>query len=104
MDNSNQKLTKEEQIKEAFACLHTWAYAIAEQAGVSLAEAEDFWKSLKANPELLSEFAYFHDKGEPLCRFRVEGYSVADVMVWQIDHFRAHMDRIYTNNRRYQGK
>lgn len=92
-------MTNEEKIEEAMACLHTWAYSLAQGAGVEFEMAELFWQELKAVPELLMEFAYFHDNGEPLCRYRVEGYSVADIMVWQIDHFRAHMDRIYTNNK-----
>ena len=28
-----------------------------------------------------------------LCEYKVEGYSVVDIMVWQMDHFKAEMDR-----------
>lgn len=92
-------MDKEEQYKAAMNCLYVWTYELAEYAGVTVEDVEEFWKELITVPELLQEYAYYHDTGEVLCRYRINGYSVADIMVWQIDHFRAHMDRVFTNNK-----
>ncbi len=47
----------------------------------------------------MQELAYFHDKGEFLCQYRVAGYTLADVLVWQVDHFKLYMDRPEEMNR-----
>lgn len=92
-------MEKDEQLKAAMNCLYVWTYELAEYAGATIDDVEEFWKELITVPELLQEYAYYHDNGEVLCRYRINGYSVADIMVWQIDHFRAHMDRVFTNNK-----
>lgn len=33
------------------------------------------------------------ETGDFLCKMKVDGYTVIDVMVWQMDHFKAEMDR-----------
>lgn len=54
---------------------------------------DGFWSGLLAHPDILREFVYYMEHGEFLCRKKVCGRSVVDVMVWQIDHFKAALDR-----------
>ena len=97
-------MNENEQYKAAINTLYRWTYELAEYAGATVEDVEEFWNELVTVPELLREYAYYHDTGEVLCEYRIEGYSVADIMVWQIDHFRAHMDRVFTNNKNNKNK
>lgn len=97
-------MTENEQYKAAINTLYMWTYELAEYAGATVEDVESFFKELVTVPELLREYAYYHDTGEILCEYKIGGYSVADIMVWQIDHFRAHMDRVFTNNKNNKNK
>lgn len=65
--------------------------------GESAKEEEVFLKALTEalleEPEAAQEFAYYMETGDFLCKMKVDGYTVIDVMVWQMDHFKAEMDR-----------
>jgi hypothetical protein len=65
--------------------------------GESAKEGEVFLKALAEalleEPEAAQEFAYYMETGDFLCKMKVDGYTVIDVMVWQMDHFKAEMDR-----------
>ncbi len=50
-------------------------------------------KAIWEDAEAAEEFACYMETGNFLCRKKVDGYTVVDVMVWQIDHFKAEMDR-----------
>lgn len=97
-------MSDNKQYEAAINTLYVWTYELAEAALVTVAEVESFFEELKSVPELLREYAYYHDTGEVLCEYKINGYSVADIMVWQIDHFRAHMDRVFTNNKNNKNK
>ena len=86
-------------IKQALETLHSWTYTLCQYAGRSKDDAEIFWNKIKGCPEILREYAYYHDKGEALCEYSVQGYTLADIMIWQIDHFRSHMDRMDNDNK-----
>lgn len=62
-------------------------------AGEDETFAETFWKKLQADEEILEEFSYYMEHGNFACRAKVAGYTAVDVMVWQMDHFKAQMDR-----------
>lgn len=52
-----------------------------------------FWEKLRGDKEIYEEFIYYIEHGNFACRAKVEGYTVVDVMVWQMDHFKARLDR-----------
>lgn len=52
-----------------------------------------FWERLLKHPDILAEFVYYMEKQDFLCRVKVEERTIADIMVWQIDHFKAELDR-----------
>ncbi len=99
MDNQ-----QEERIALAYRTLEQWLGELARGAGESEEYAANLWKRMKASPGVLREFAYYHDYGDFLCEYQVAGYTLADILVWQVDHFKAYLDRPMEMNRYRQEK
>ncbi len=55
--------------------------------------AENFLEGLQADEEILQEFISYMKNGNFACQVKVHGYSVVDILIWQMDHFRATMER-----------
>lgn len=70
-----------------------WAKALCYYAGEDEAFLERFWSELLESPSIYKEFVSYLINQTFLCEYKVEGYSVVDIMVWQMDHFKAQMDR-----------
>ena len=77
---------------------------LCENAGEDQSFAEDFYERLKADAEILQEFVSYMESGNFACRAKVCDYTVVDVMVWQIDHFKAWLDRDTTGTRQNKDK
>lgn len=90
---------KEELLQRALDTLHEFVLSLAEQAGKGADYGEKLWQDIRQSQGLLQELAYYHDSGQVLCRYRVAGYTLADVLVWQVDHFKLYMDRPDEMNR-----
>jgi len=75
--------------KKAYA----WAKALCYYAGEDEAFLERFWKALIRSEGVYREFVYYLEHQEFLCAYQIGGYSLVDIMVWQMDHFKAYMDR-----------
>lgn len=58
-----------------------------------------FLAALSADEEILSELIYYMEHGDFACRAKVQGYTVVDIMIWQMDHFKARLDRDNTGTR-----
>ena len=78
-----------EEQKKAYA----WAEALCKYAGADQAFLQDFWKRLTADHEIYEEFGYNREHQDFLCKVKIEGYGLVDLMIFQIDHFRAVMDQ-----------
>lgn len=72
---------------------YAWAKALCEYAGADQDFLEDFWRRLTADEEIYEEFVYYLEHQDFLCRVKIEGYGLVDLMIFQIDHFRAVMDQ-----------
>ena len=72
---------------------YRWARALCHYAGEDEAFLEDFWKRLLQSENVYREFTHYLEHQRFLCEYKVEGYGVVDIMVWQMDHFKAQMDR-----------
>lgn len=70
-----------------------WAEALCHYAGEDEAFLEQFWSRLTDSEGVYEEFVYYLTNQNFLCRYKISGYSVVDIMVWQMDHFKAQMDR-----------
>lgn len=90
---------QEAQLEQALDTLRRFLLKLAEQAGESTDYAEELWERIAASGGLLRELAYYHDYGDFLCEYKVSGYTVADILVWQVDHFKAYLDRPMEMNR-----
>lgn len=74
--------------------LYDYAKYLVESAGEANPEEylKDFWNKISSNEELLKEFSYYAYNTDFLCEYKVDGLSVADILVWQIDRFKAALD------------
>ena len=62
-------------------------------AGESEEFLEELAAGLVASPAIGEEFLFYVETGKFSCKAKIEGYTLVDIMVWQIDHFKAQMDR-----------
>ena len=92
-------MDEREQLERALAVLKEFVGTLAAQAGESEAYGERLWEGIRQSGGLLQELAYYHDKGQFLCKYEVAGYTLADILVWQVDHFKLYMDRPEDMNR-----
>ena len=88
-----------EKLREVLKVLYAWTIRLCECAGQDKEYADKFFSKLKGTPELLREYAYYYDTREFLCEYKIQGFTIADILVWQMDHFRAHLDRSDSANR-----
>ena len=89
----------DEKLTQALCALENYIKTLCDAAGKDASFAHDLWVRLSKSPGLLREFAYFHDYQSFLGEYKVAGYSLPDVLVWQVDHFKAYMDRHDEMNR-----
>ena len=54
---------------------------------------EQFLAALLEDDEICQEFIYYMERRDFACKANVQGYTVVDIMVWQMDHFKARLDR-----------
>lgn len=92
-------LTQEERLARALKTLEEWLKELAGVAGETPEYAADLWERLKGSNGVLREFAYYHDYNRFLCEYQVAGHTLADILVWQVDHFKAYLDRPEEMNR-----
>ena len=92
-------MTKQEQLEKALKTLENFVMELAENAGEEEAYAEELWQRIRKSEGVLQEVSYYHDYGKFLCRHQVAGYTLADILVWQVDHFKAYLDRPMEMNR-----
>lgn len=92
-------MTKEEQLQQALDTLHQFVRTLAGQAGETESYADELWERISCSNGILRELAYYHDYRNMLCEYKVEGYTLADILVWQVDHFKAYLDRPEEMNR-----
>ena len=72
---------------------YQWASALCRYAGEDEDFFRDFWGRLVGSEGVFREFVYYLEHQNFLCEYKVQGYDLADILVWQTDHFKAQMDR-----------
>lgn len=96
---AENQLNREEQIAAAMQTLENFVRNLSFQAGESVEYADGLWKRISHSSGVLQEVAYYHDYGKFLGKYKVSGYTLPDILVWQVDHFKAYMDRHLEMNR-----
>ncbi|MBR1770632.1 MAG: hypothetical protein IJ747_01220 [Lachnospiraceae bacterium] len=87
------------QLEQAMDTLRKYVYQLAERAEESQDYAADLWERIKGSEGVLKELAYYHDYGNFWGKYSVAGYTLTDILVWQVDHFKAYLDRHEDVNR-----
>ncbi|MBP5282812.1 MAG: hypothetical protein J6Z22_09985 [Lachnospiraceae bacterium] len=92
-------MTREEQIQKAMETLRNFVLELSEKAGKGQEYGQELWSRISKSEGVLRELAYYHDYGDFYGKYKVAGYSLTDILVWQVDHFKAYMDRHEEMNR-----
>lgn len=90
-------MTEEQQA--AFDALHNFIKNLAVKAEKSEEYAEDLWNRIIRSEGVIKELAYYHDTGDFWDGYSIAGFHLTDILVWQVDHFKAYMDRREEMNR-----
>ena len=69
-----------------------FAKALCKYSDKDEAFYKEFIRRLEEVPELYEEFMYYLDHQDFLCKFKVEGITVPDILVWQVDKFKSGID------------
>ena len=72
--------------------LYEYAKKLCEDAGEEDGVLDVFWERVRSYPEVLKEFDYYRLHNDLLCELKVCGITVADILIWQIDRFKAALD------------
>lgn len=70
-----------------------WFRKLCSETGRDPAATAEICGSLEKSPGVLGEAQYYFRTHDFLCAYRVAGYSLIDIMIWQMDHFKAWLDR-----------
>ena len=97
--NSEEKADHAARIEAAINELHRFVTELSNKAGMDAERGEGLWQGIRQSGGLLQELAYYHDYGSFLSKYKVAGYTLADALVWQVDHFKLYMDRPEDMNR-----
>lgn len=79
----------EKQIEE-YALI--WADELCRCAGENEEFAGQFKKKLLASPGVYGEYVYYMMHQNFASEYKIQGVSLVDIMIWQIDHFKAGLD------------
>ncbi|MCR5405799.1 MAG: hypothetical protein K6E88_03355 [Lachnospiraceae bacterium] len=69
-----------------------FARALCEYSNKGEDFLEEFTGKLKSSPALYKEFIYYIEHQDFLCEMNIEGITVPDILVWQVDKFKAGID------------
>lgn len=53
---------------------------------------EQFWDRMLKRDDIYEEYVYYLVKKDFIGKTDIEGYHVIDVLIWQMDHFKARLD------------
>ncbi|MBR5765661.1 MAG: hypothetical protein IKX95_02655 [Lachnospiraceae bacterium] len=79
------------QTEEPSPCL-IFAKELCKYAGKDDEFLNAFLKKLSDSPALLKEFSYYLDHQDFLCEMNIQGITIPDILVWQVDKFKAGID------------
>ena len=72
---------------------YEWAKALCYYAGKDETFLNEFWQALTQSEGVWDEYIYYMEHQDFKCAYQVKGYSLIDIMIWQMDHFKAQLDR-----------
>lgn len=90
---------QQRQVEQAMETLRKYVGELAAAAGENEEYAADLWRRIQGSEGVLKELAFYHDYGRFWGEYKVAGYGLTDILVWQVDHFKAYLDRHEEVNR-----
>lgn len=69
-----------------------FARALCSYSNKDEAFLEEFTRKLEDSPALYKEFMYFLENQDFLCEMNIQGITLPDILVWQVDKFKAGID------------
>ena len=76
---------------------------ICEENGLDASFFEAFWEALLQDDEIYTEYVHYLVYQDFACSVSVDGVTITDVLIWQIDHFKAQLDVDTTLTKRREG-
>lgn len=73
---------------QVYECAKEMCSKANEEDGV----LEVFWEAITSHPEVYKEYEYYCEHNDFLGELNACGITVTDVLVWQIDRFKAALD------------
>ena len=73
--------------------LQSFVAELCQHSGENESFKEQFLAALAQDEEISQEFIYYMENRDFACKAKVQGCTVVDVMVWQMDHFKARLDQ-----------
>jgi len=61
--------------------------------------AEKLVNNIVGREQVLKEYLTYLNTGKFLCDYSVSGYTIADIIIWQMDHFKALLDNQESQNK-----
>lgn len=86
-------MAMQEETRKRIEAAAQFGAQLCMKAGESQAFYDRFWQGLLSHTDILAEFVYYTEHQEFRCKAKVQGVTVTDILVWQIDHFKAALDR-----------
>ena len=72
--------------------LYDFAASLCEKACEESGVLEEFWSKVQSHGQVLQEFEYYYEHNDFSDNLCVAGITVADILIWQIDRFKAALD------------
>lgn len=69
-----------------------FAKALCSYSNKDEAFLKEFIRKLEDSPALYKEFMYFLENQDFLCEMNIQGITLPDILVWQVDKFKAGID------------
>ncbi len=64
---------------------------------IAIGGSEELWRRIVSCDGVMKELVWWCENGSLLGEFSPEGITIADAIAWQVDHFKAYMDREENN-------
>ena len=88
-----------EEQKKALKSLYLFVIDLSEKSEKGKEYGRELWDRIVLSEGVLKEVAYYFDTGKFWDGYEVAGFHLTDILVWQVDHFKAYMDRREEMNR-----
>ncbi len=69
-----------------------FTYSACLENGLSIEFFEEFWERMLTRDDIYREYVWYLVKKEFVSKVEIKGYHVIDILIWQMDHFKAKLD------------